>query len=277
MSESLTTFLLHFSEGSLLASGILLVIGIFGEYRLPFWHHRLHIFEALVLVGCAGELIADGGVFLFSEHLQTVQQLRVKSLGKLADEADGKAQKAIGDAKSASDIAGSANAKADAAKTEAEAVSKEAVELSQQLTKQDLRAHRFDDKRALEKFRATLEAFPGQPFDIRYCPGSDNEITFLSLRLMGAMIGGSRSWTMRDFRPSLGCSPGMGLVIDKQAPESTRNAAAALQRALFDIVLMPSPDKKFIGTLERREPKPGETLLETSSPDAILLLIGAHP
>jgi hypothetical protein len=69
----------------------------------------------------------------------------------------------------------------------------------------------------------------------------------------------------------------MALLLDKQAPDSTKKAAVALQRGLFDMGLVASPAPKFIGSLERREPKPGETLLETSSPDAVMILVGAHP
>jgi hypothetical protein len=81
----------------LLVFGISLVVGLVGEYKLPFWHPRLELFEMLVLIGCGGELIADGGIFWLSEHLQTIQQTRVVALAKLADDAVQKAQKALAD------------------------------------------------------------------------------------------------------------------------------------------------------------------------------------
>ena len=77
--------------------GVFLVVGLIGEYRLPIWHHRIEIFEMLVLIGCGGELISDAGIFTFSEHLQTIQQTRVAELSTLAGEASAKAKKALTD------------------------------------------------------------------------------------------------------------------------------------------------------------------------------------
>ena len=81
---------LHFSEGGLLIAGIILAIGIIGEMRTPtgfpiLWS-RLRAFELLVLIGVMGELISDGGVFIFSERLQEISDSELQSAIKEAGE-----------------------------------------------------------------------------------------------------------------------------------------------------------------------------------------------
>lgn len=72
----------------LLVSGIVLVVGIIGEIRSSEWGVWLKRFEYLVLIGVAGELIADGGVFLFSSHLQTISDHEVAETFLKASDAD---------------------------------------------------------------------------------------------------------------------------------------------------------------------------------------------
>lgn len=69
----------------------MLVVGIIGEYKLPSWHHRVKTFELLVLIGVAGELIADGGIFLFSRRLQSIGDLETADLTLKARQADERA------------------------------------------------------------------------------------------------------------------------------------------------------------------------------------------
>lgn len=77
LSKSGTSYCLSASEYALLVFALLVVVGLIGENKLPWWHHRLKIFEILVTIGCAGELLADGGVFVFSRHLETLSDLEV--------------------------------------------------------------------------------------------------------------------------------------------------------------------------------------------------------
>jgi hypothetical protein len=79
LSRSATSGWLNASEIFLLLSGIVLVIGLFGE-QLPWWHPRLRIFEILVIVGCGGELLADGGVALFSWQLERISNEEIARL-----------------------------------------------------------------------------------------------------------------------------------------------------------------------------------------------------
>ena len=117
------------------------MIGLIGEYRLQFWHPRLEFFELLVLIGCAGELLADGGIFVFSEHLQKIEHTQISDLAIQASSAAGDARQAkrdAGDAKgkaqAASEIAGPAKVTADEAKGKADAVGVQAADLTRQMS-----------------------------------------------------------------------------------------------------------------------------------------------
>jgi len=46
-----------------------------------------------VIIGVAGELWADGGIFLFSSHLQTIADLEIAALTREAAEANDRASK----------------------------------------------------------------------------------------------------------------------------------------------------------------------------------------
>ena len=88
LSKSETSTLLGISEISLLGFGVVLVIGLVGEVaKSDKWKKRVRLFEMLVIIGVAGELIADGGVFLFSRHLQTISEAEYSGLNKQAADA----------------------------------------------------------------------------------------------------------------------------------------------------------------------------------------------
>jgi hypothetical protein len=86
LSKSETSTALDTSEWGLLIFGLILTIGALGEYKmlprlaLKFVPHK--VFEFIVAVGIAGEFIADGGVFLFSRHLQTISDGEYAALNK---------------------------------------------------------------------------------------------------------------------------------------------------------------------------------------------------
>ncbi len=71
LSKSATSTWLGVSEILLLLFGVLLVVGLIGEYResLKPW---VKVFEMFVILGVAGELLADGGIFALSRHLETI-------------------------------------------------------------------------------------------------------------------------------------------------------------------------------------------------------------
>ncbi len=75
LSRSATSSALDASEIALLIFGIVLVVGLIGEVaKSERWKKRLRIFELMVIIGVAGELVADGGIFVFSSHLEAITE-----------------------------------------------------------------------------------------------------------------------------------------------------------------------------------------------------------
>ena len=81
LSKSATILALDISGWALLIGGVVLVVGLWGEIKLPHWHHRLKTFERMVFLGVCVELLADGGIFLFTSHLQTILDAESAALG----------------------------------------------------------------------------------------------------------------------------------------------------------------------------------------------------
>lgn len=239
---------------------------------------RERVFDKIGIIFFAVAVLAEIAAYPYGQRNDTLSEQIIGSLGAKAVEAANKAVNALTDSGTALSQAREAEVRAGDALSKVNIVRGQADEISQRLAKQDLRSHLLASKGSRDKFRALIKPFRGQKFDIRYCPGNDNEIEFLSLNVMGTLAGAPTGWVMEDFSPALGCGLGLAVLIDKEAPKSTRQAAEALQRALFGAGLVASPKPAMIGTLERRPPKtPDERLLETSSPDAIMILVQAHP
>src|SRR5437870_4108268 len=92
LSKSATATALGISEIALLLFGILLVIGLIGEYaKSEQWKKHVRVFEMFVIIGVAGELLADGGIFLFSSHLQTIADMEIGEAVLRASKADERA------------------------------------------------------------------------------------------------------------------------------------------------------------------------------------------
>ena len=102
----------------------MLIAGIVGEYKLPSLSHRLKLFEPLVLFGVAGELFADGGIFFFSSHLQTISDGENAALRRDAAKAMERASKA--EANLAGALASAESAKAMAKGYESEIAASDA-------------------------------------------------------------------------------------------------------------------------------------------------------
>jgi hypothetical protein len=95
LSRSATSAALDISEIALLVFGIVLVLGLVGEVaKSERWRKWLRIFELMVIIGVAGELVADGGIFLFSRHLQTITETEYADLNKQATDAYNQAEHA---------------------------------------------------------------------------------------------------------------------------------------------------------------------------------------
>jgi chloramphenicol 3-O-phosphotransferase len=103
-SKSTVEAALHSSEVLLLLSGLVLLVGIWGEYRKgEKWKKYLVVFQVMVLAGIGVELLADAGVFLFSESLQRLEGADIQALDKKALEAADRAVDALGKSKVALD------------------------------------------------------------------------------------------------------------------------------------------------------------------------------
>jgi hypothetical protein len=87
LSKSATSNWLKASEWMLLGFGLVLVVGIVGEIKAWMWGRWKKRFEYMVLIGVMGELLADGGIFLFSSRLQAISDREVADLNKEAVEA----------------------------------------------------------------------------------------------------------------------------------------------------------------------------------------------
>jgi hypothetical protein len=97
LTKSTVGACLHASEILLLVSGLVLLIGIWGEYRKgEKWKKYLPAFQVMVLAGIGVELFADAGVFLFSESLQRLEGADIQALDKKARSANDKAAEALG-------------------------------------------------------------------------------------------------------------------------------------------------------------------------------------
>ncbi len=76
LSKSATTAALDVSEVLLLVFGAVLTIGALGEYKkFPrLLKAPVETFELLVVIGIAGELLADGAIFVFSSPFANVKR-----------------------------------------------------------------------------------------------------------------------------------------------------------------------------------------------------------
>ncbi len=93
LSKSATSTWLGVFEILLLLFGVLLVVGLIGEYResLKPW---VKVFEMFVILGVAGELLADGGIFALSRHLETIANGEIALLTQQSAIANQKAAEA---------------------------------------------------------------------------------------------------------------------------------------------------------------------------------------
>jgi hypothetical protein len=98
LSKSATENLLNVSEIGLIISGFVLLFGAVGEYleehgKLPRWMKWPKIvFIIMVVASLVGEFLCDAGVFIFSSHLQTINEGEFAALNIRASEANERAQ-----------------------------------------------------------------------------------------------------------------------------------------------------------------------------------------
>lgn len=121
---SAATSFLHFCEWLLLASSFVLTAGVVCEYRESKKWKRL--FQALVIIGLAGELISDAGIITFSRRLAQLEGIAINDLAEKAKRASERADGAIADATTAKNEASKAKADANTASYVASSARREA-------------------------------------------------------------------------------------------------------------------------------------------------------
>jgi hypothetical protein len=82
LSKSAILTILNVSEWALLIFGAVLVVGLIIEYHAQHGSRWMKFGEMLVIVGVAGELLGDGGIFLSSRRLQIVADQEIADLAR---------------------------------------------------------------------------------------------------------------------------------------------------------------------------------------------------
>jgi hypothetical protein len=93
LSKSAAKIGLDDSEWALLIFGILLAMGIVGEIKHGMWGKSEHWFAMLVLWAVLGEVVSDGGIFLFSSQLQIISDSEISVLNGVTANARTQAEK----------------------------------------------------------------------------------------------------------------------------------------------------------------------------------------
>ena len=166
LSKSATSAALHVSEIVLLLFGVVLVVGLIGEYaESERWKKWVKLFEMMVIIGVAGELLADGGIFLFSRQLEAISEVEIAGLNKEA----GEARRTAGEANERA-----ANVERHAAQLakNAEDERLERVKLQEKMAWRKLTPEQA--KRIVDK----LKPFSGTPYDL-YANPDPESLNFL--------------------------------------------------------------------------------------------------
>jgi hypothetical protein len=186
LSKSATSLALGVSEIALLVFGVLLVVGLIGEYaESEGWKRHTRLFELLVIIGVAGELIADGGVFLFSSHLQTISDGEIAILRDKASQEELRAAGLERDAAGARRDAETARKRADSfeldianARKDAAVANARAAEANRTAETEKLARIKIEERLAGWKLSSEaqtrlvkkLKPYPETPFDLSVNP-----------------------------------------------------------------------------------------------------------
>lgn len=209
LSKAWTESALSWSELALLVFGALLVAGLVGEYRTAEkskWYKR---FEMFVIIGVLGELLADGGIFLFTSHLEMLNALEVAALNKEAGQAHERANKL--------ELA-SEQQRERAAKAEVELLALQ-ERLKPRSLSQELRVRLID----------TLRASPKKGRVLVTCVAGDLEGCRFSLELRACLE--EAGWPLEPQGGMIGAF-GSGIVIVVRDATNAPAHAGELQRAM---------------------------------------------
>jgi hypothetical protein len=295
LSKSATSFWLEVSEIALLIFGIVLVIGLVGEVaKSAPWKRRLRLFELMVIVGVAGELIADGGIFLFSRHLQTISETEFAGLNKQAADAYKEAESARKEADSFERDIAQANERAAAANERAAKAEQhlgEANERASNAEKQAAKSNEIAERERLARLQLEarlaprslspaqrddlanrLKPFSGTSLDI-FIYGDTNEM--LSIGLALTSVATAAGWSVRTWGVSVELVVTGVVVGTKSGVDKGVDAAAnALVLALNRNGITTSPGSVFDLPLPGRLTGPPLDINKTAP---IRMLIGSKP
>jgi hypothetical protein len=143
LSKSGASTGLDWSEIFLLIFGVMVAVGVLGESaKSEKWKKWHRMFELLVIIGVAGELFADGTIFVFSKHLQTISDTELAAAIRKAGDAEVSANNAANSAEKAVDSAQQAESLAHSARREADSFEQDIVSAKKQAA--DAESHLAD-------------------------------------------------------------------------------------------------------------------------------------
>jgi hypothetical protein len=279
LSRSATETGLDGSEITLLLCGLVLAYGVAGEYilehgTLPSWMKwsgkpKL-VFVWMVALSLVGEFVGDAGVFVFSGHLQAINDAETSALNKEAGDARrdaGNANKAASEANALTKQYQAQIADANARAKQSEAESAKAMEASAasdakaegfrlQIAKANesaegaradaaktnlelakIKTPRTLGREQLDRIRATASLFKGTPFDLWVNLDSDSTALMYLLdevlRSAGWIFTQSRGGVSFDNKAVIMASSGVVIEIAEERRPDFEHAASLLTSALI--------------------------------------------
>jgi hypothetical protein len=286
LSKSATNSALNWSEVFLLICGVVLVIGIIGE-EVEKWELHKRLFVALVVAGVAGELIADGGIFLFSHQLQVMSDNEIAEANRNAGNAADAAGRAERSAQGARDKSAAVEKQADALDIRLGAASDKLGKLEQQLLIQGPRWQILEDNR--DAFIKALKPFAKQRFTVVSCgwnpPVEPYKVEQGLLNLLGERGAGWSIGSPGYVHWSL-CANGATTVggnevtFSSAANQTVKDAAQALSDELnklsISTILMPTlggPKDNLAGFMGPDSP----WVWAAKDPTSAVVLVGPNP
>lgn len=285
LSEATTSVALDVSEIVLLISGLLLLFGAVGEYlfdhdRLPRWMRWPKLtFEIIVALSLGGELIADGGVAVFSHVLQRMEGADIQALDKKAQGASDKAEET--------------SHRADALALTIQHEQEQADKLADRMGALSTRLNRQEPRWrllqvALPDIVARLKPFAGQSADVVACGSQSvasgelrrtHQVIFSALRERALWKLNIHTGEPPPFWD--GCSPatvpGILILIAPNALPSARSAATELSSVLRGVI--PSSVAKTMPMAVPPFPPGGPTHpynFLVGHPELIVVLVGEN-
>jgi hypothetical protein len=256
LSKSSALVCLDISEWALFGFGLLLVLGLIVEYRAVHGTRWMKFGEMLVIIGVAGELVADGGIFLCSGHLQTIADQEIARLNLKA-----------------------ARFEKDAADLQARN-----LQLEEQILEQGPRDLLLYGKRE-EDFLNSIRQFAGQKVQIRICQSID-EVRDTADRL--TVLFGEAGWTVSPHSPEWGesncgfvgpnepAASGVWVGMPNLHPTpTTRERSGELIRYLSEIPL--ATKAHLVGIETVRANKSKQWISTYGDADSIVVIVLEHP